>query len=102
METIAARLWFLFGGVGHWLDAEESERQHYRKIAVDIIDTAEPTWRRRVAVQPRARDVWDEAISAAMAHLRMGVENEPEEITGYIDQHWALIGLAKMENPYAS
>lgn len=45
-------------------------------------------------------EAWDAAIGAAIDHDRLGVIDEPEEIAGYIDQHWALIGKAKMVNPY--
>lgn len=43
---------------------------------------------------------WSDAITTAMSHLSANVIDEPEELAGYIEQHNAIIGLAKKRNPY--
>lgn len=47
-----------------------------------------------------AERAWDEGRSAVIAYAVQHVENEPEHLEGYIDQHIVGIGGSKLGNPY--
>lgn len=47
-----------------------------------------------------AERAWEEGRDAIIRYSLKHVENEPEEIAGYIDQHIVGIGGSKLDNPY--
>lgn len=47
-----------------------------------------------------AERAWEEGRDAVIRYSLKHVENEPEEIAGYIDQHIVGIGGSKLDNPY--
>lgn len=51
MEYIAKMLYDEDGDFLEWDEADEYIRVRYRRLAVRIIDTAEPVWRQRVGIE---------------------------------------------------
>lgn len=47
-----------------------------------------------------AERAWDEGRDAVIRYSLKHVENEPEELAGYIDHHIVGIGGSKLDNPY--
>ncbi len=73
-----------------WLAAHDAEvRAADREALADEIDDR--------LVAERA---WDEGRDAIIRYSMKHVENEPEEIAGYIDQHIVGFGGSKLVNPY--